>query len=172
MAGCVSVTACCNNVDPTSALLCGIVGAAIYKSTVVLFYRLEIDDPLQVSQIHGFCGLWGVLAVGIFDQDRGVIVTGQFKQIGIQTVGVIALMSWNFLISFTFFKLLKILNRLRVGQVFELYGMDILENADLVTKDSEITHSLQLNYSKLTKLETRQRRRAKDIEDKKDKGQL
>ena len=46
MAGCVSVTACCNNVEPSSSLLVGLVGAAIYKATVALFLRLEIDDPL------------------------------------------------------------------------------------------------------------------------------
>ena len=46
MAGCVSATACCNNVEPTSAVIVGFVGAIIYKSTVALFNRLEIDDPL------------------------------------------------------------------------------------------------------------------------------
>ena len=99
--------------------------------------------------------MWGTIAVGIFDKDRGLLVTGQFKQLGIQTIGVLSLLIWNFLISGTFFKLLNTLNRLRVGQVFELYGMDILENANLVTKDSEVTHSLKSNYHKLSKLEVR-----------------
>lgn len=49
MAGCVSVTAACNNITPSSAVLIGFVGAIIYKTTVALFLRLEIDDPLQVS---------------------------------------------------------------------------------------------------------------------------
>ena len=78
MAGCVSVTACCNNVEPSNALCIGFIGAIIYKATVVLLNRLEIDDPLQVTQIHGFCGLWGLIAVGIFDKDRGLVVTGSF----------------------------------------------------------------------------------------------
>ena len=49
MAGCVSATACCNNVEPSNALFVGFVGALIYMSTVTLFLRLEIDDPLQVT---------------------------------------------------------------------------------------------------------------------------
>lgn len=55
---------------------------------------------------------------------------------------------------------MKSFNKFRVGQVFELYGMDILENANLTTKQTEVSHSLKLNYQKLTKLENRQRRNA------------
>ena len=83
MSGCVAATASCNNIEMSSAVIIGFVGALVYKSTVSLFERLEIDDPLQVSQIHGFCGVWGVLAVGIFDKDTGVINSGHFNQLGI-----------------------------------------------------------------------------------------
>ena len=76
MAGCVSITSACNNVTPSNSVIIGFVGAIVYKSAVSLFDRLEIDDPLQVSQIHGFCGIWGVLAVGIFDKDTGLINSG------------------------------------------------------------------------------------------------
>ena len=137
----------------------------------MLFLRLEIDDPLQVSQIHGFCGLWGLMAVGIFDKDRGLIVTGEFRQLGIQTIGAISLIIWNLAISGTFFKLLSILNRFRIGQVFELYGMDILENAG-ISKDREVSDSLKLNVHKLTKLEIRQRRRAKELALQQERDQI
>ena len=76
LSGLVAVTASCNNITPASAVIIGFVAAIIYKTTVNMFERLEIDDPLQVSQVHGFCGLWGVLAVGIFDNDVGVINSG------------------------------------------------------------------------------------------------
>ena len=83
MSGCVAATASCNNIEMSSAVIIGFVGAIVYKLSVALFERLEIDDPLQVSQIHGFCGLWGVLAVGIFDKDMGLIYSGHFRQLGI-----------------------------------------------------------------------------------------
>ena len=79
IAGCVSATAACNNITPTDAVVIGFLGAIVYQSGVSLFLKLEIDDPLQVSQIHGFCGLWSLIATGIFDKERGLIVTGEFK---------------------------------------------------------------------------------------------
>ena len=79
MSGCVAGTASCNNVHLSSAFVIGLISAVIYTSTTALFEKLEIDDPLQVSQIHGFCGLWGVLAVGIFDKDTGLIHSGKFN---------------------------------------------------------------------------------------------
>jgi len=76
MSGCVAGTAGCHNINFESAFVIGGVSGVIYTSTVTLLARLEIDDPLQVSQIHGFCGLWGVLAVGIFDKDSGLLHSG------------------------------------------------------------------------------------------------
>ena len=67
MAGCVSVTASCNNITLASAMFIGAIGCIMYFFGRKLFIRLEIDDPLEASVIHGFCGLWGVLAVGLFD---------------------------------------------------------------------------------------------------------
>ena len=128
MSGCVAGTASCNNIHLSSALIIGVVAGLIYKATVYLFERLEIDDPLQVSQIHGFCGLWGVLAVGIFDKDNGLIYSGQFSQLGIQTVGILAQLAWNCAFAITFFKLMKTLGKFRVGQAFELLGMDHIED--------------------------------------------
>ena len=107
-----------------------------------------------------------MIAAGIFDKNNGLFVTGDFKQLGIQLIGAIALITWNLLISGIFFKLLSTLNRLRVGQVFELYGMDILENANLNTKDKEVAQSLKLNFEKLSKLEIRQRKKAQQNEEK------
>ena len=49
MSGCVSATACCNNIEPHNSVLIGFLGSIIYTATVVIFQRLEIDDPLQVS---------------------------------------------------------------------------------------------------------------------------
>ena len=79
MSGCVSVTASCNNVDTFSAMLIGVVGAAVYESSVILLTKFQIDDPLQVTQIHGFCGVWGAIAQGLFDKDSGLFITGRFN---------------------------------------------------------------------------------------------
>lgn len=63
----VSVTACCDNIELWAAAIIGIIGSLIYTQTKKLVSKFEIDDPLDISEVHGFCGMWAILAVGIFD---------------------------------------------------------------------------------------------------------
>lgn len=79
LAGLVSITAPCNNVTHWSALIIGGVGAIIYILSCALMNKYKIDDPVEASQIHGFCGCWGVLAVGFFDLDTGLVNSGDFR---------------------------------------------------------------------------------------------
>lgn len=83
LGGHVSITAACNNVASYSAIAIGFIAGFWYIYSCRLIVRLKIDDPVNASQIHLFCGIWGVLAVGIFDQTYGVIYSGDFKQLGI-----------------------------------------------------------------------------------------
>ena len=39
----------------------------------MLLQKLKIDDPVDASPVHGFCGIWGVLACGFFDWGKGVV---------------------------------------------------------------------------------------------------
>tara|TARA_B110000285_G_C15055808_1_gene579492 strand:+ start:796 stop:945 length:150 start_codon:yes stop_codon:yes gene_type:complete len=49
----------------------------------MIIERFEIDDPLDITEVHGFCGIWSVISVGIFDIDKGFLYTGKFEQIAI-----------------------------------------------------------------------------------------
>lgn len=69
IAGLVSITAGCNNVQNYSAFLIGGLGGFIYIGACKIMNYLKIDDPCKATQIHGFCGFWGVLAVGFFQKD-------------------------------------------------------------------------------------------------------
>ena len=51
----------------------------IYTTTKRVIVRNEIDDPLDISEVHGFCGIWSILAIGIFDLEKGMIYTGKFN---------------------------------------------------------------------------------------------
>ena len=75
----VSVTASAHNIDLWSASLIGLTGSLIYTSTRKLINRFEIDDPLDISEIHGFCGIWSVIAVGIYDKDVGLLYKGSLQ---------------------------------------------------------------------------------------------
>ena len=81
--GAIAGSASCNNVHFSSAFIIGFVAGVVYKATCSLLDKLEIDDPMQIIPVHGACGLWGVLAVGIFDNEKGLIYAGQFNQFGI-----------------------------------------------------------------------------------------
>lgn len=83
LAGLVSVTSVCNNVEPYNAVVIGFLGGLVYVLSCWILARLRIDDPTEASEIHGFCGLFGCLCVGFFDNDKGLIFTGSFKQLGI-----------------------------------------------------------------------------------------
>ena len=83
LAGLVSVSASCSNIELWSACLIGLIGSMIYTTTRKLFIRFEVDDPLDITEIHGFCGIWSVLAVGIFDKDFGLLYKGSLKQLSL-----------------------------------------------------------------------------------------
>ena len=69
LAGLISVTGSSANVTLWAAALIGTIGSMIYSQTKKLLERFEIDDPLDNAEIHGFCGIWSIVAVGIFDID-------------------------------------------------------------------------------------------------------
>ena len=130
MVGCVSITASCNHVGLLSAMMIGIIGCIFYLSFRKLFIRLEIDDPLEASIIHGICGFWGTLAVGFFDNTEGLFETGSWRQLGIQILGAASIIAWVGLNTVLFVVLAKKGNRYRVGEIYEIIGMDTLDQND------------------------------------------
>lgn len=66
LAGLVSITAGANVVEPWGAFMSGVIGAIFYLISSYAMKAFQIDDPLDAFSIHGVCGLWGLLAVGIF----------------------------------------------------------------------------------------------------------
>ena len=69
MAGLISISGASAHVDLFAAAAIGIIGSLIFQSLRKLNQRFEIDDPLDNSVIHGFCGLWSIFAVGMFDTE-------------------------------------------------------------------------------------------------------
>jgi Amt family ammonium transporter len=67
LAGLVAITAPCAFVGPTSAVIIGIIAGALVCGGVLFNERvLKIDDPCGAISVHGFCGWFGAVAVGIF----------------------------------------------------------------------------------------------------------
>lgn len=153
MSGCVSITAVCNDVTSPEAILIGIIGALIYKYTVALTERFHIDDPLHVSQVHGCSGLWGLIAAGLFSSDKGFFHTSDSAFLWLQCAGALAILLWTAFFSIIFFTLLKKTKRLRIGQVYEILGMDTVEDMLI----SQFSPELKLTAEKVSQIEYKQR---------------
>jgi len=70
-AGLVAISAAAVNVESGSAIIIGLVGAAIYQLSSPLLKLMYVDDPIDNFAIHGIAGFWGVLAASIFDMGKG-----------------------------------------------------------------------------------------------------
>jgi len=62
----VGITAGCATVHPWAAILIGIIAAFVYHGASCMMRKFHIDDPLDAFAVHGACGMWGVLATGLF----------------------------------------------------------------------------------------------------------
>ena len=126
LAGLVSISASCNNVGVGSSCIIGSIAALSSMAAGKLLNRYKIDDPIGSFQIFGFSGMWGCLAVGIFDKDLGLINTGSFSMIETQGLGCLVIIAWSSIFSTIFFRIFKAIGRLRVNQFYEVIGIDLL----------------------------------------------
>lgn len=76
LAGLVSITAPCGNVESGSAVAIGAIGGIICTLTSLLLKKLKIDDPVDAFAVHGACGFWGVVAAALFDWGEGDYFNG------------------------------------------------------------------------------------------------
>ena len=65
--GYVSVCASCHNIQAWAALIIGFVGSILYELSRRSLKRSDIDDPMDSISTHGVCGLWSLIALGLFD---------------------------------------------------------------------------------------------------------
>ena len=122
LAGLVSITAGCDIISPIMAVLTGLIGGVIVVSAVRFFDKLKIDDPVGAISVHGVCGAWGTLAIGLFSSKAG------WGQLGIQAIGVVVAFAWAFGLSFPLFLLIKHTIGIRVDEREEFEGLDIVEH--------------------------------------------
>lgn len=128
LAGLVAITAGCDAMSPAFALVTGLVAGALVVFAVLFFDRIRIDDPVGAISVHGVCGVWGTLAIGLFHQEAGLLISGSTTQFMAQVVGVLAAFAWAFPTSLLLFAVLKATIGLRVSQTEEMEGLDIHEH--------------------------------------------
>jgi len=137
LAGLVSITAPVGTVTPVFALIIGLVGGVIVVFSVLAFDKIKIDDPVGAISVHGTCGIWGTLSIGLFAkyddaflgrEDAGLIYGGGFDQLAMQFVMVVIVIAWVGITSFVLFGALKATLGLRVSEEEEVTGLDVAEH--------------------------------------------
>jgi len=148
LAGLVAITAPCAFVNSLSAVIIGgIAGVLVVVSVFFIERALKIDDPVGAISVHGVCGAFGVLSVGIFadgvygDGWNGVpgtirgILYGDPSQLLAQIVGTATCLVFVFVAFYAFFTLVEVTIGNRVPADVELEGLDIPEMGALAYPD-------------------------------------
>ncbi len=129
LAGLVAITAGCDVVDPFGAFFIGFAAGILVVASVEFFDKTaKIDDPVGAISVHGACGMFGTLAVGLFATDGGLFYGGGIKMLGIQAAGVLAVAVWAAVMMTVIFQLIKHTIGLRVEQEIEIDGLDLHEH--------------------------------------------
>ena len=136
IAGLVGITAGCYEFNTVQSAFVGFISSFIMHFTdIFLTKKLKIDDPLSVVSIHGFVGVWGTIAVGIFANLPENFTRLHF--IYVQTLGVFVAFIFSFSFGLLVFLFLKKVNLLRVRKKHEVLGLNRSEhNAKLPWVDT------------------------------------
>jgi len=144
LAGLVAITCPCYWVSPTgSVLLGGIAGVLVILGVDLLEY-LRIDDPIGAVPVHGFCGIWGTLSLGLFACGKygatgplspdnsapltGLLYGGGLQLLKAQIIGSACVALATFAVAMVVMLAVNATGTLRLPREGELYGMDLHEH--------------------------------------------
>ena len=129
LSGLVGITAGCANVSLIGAIIIGFVAGVLMTESIRFFdVKAKIDDPVGAISVHGIGGIWGTLAVGLFDTTNGALYGGGFGILGIQVVGIAAIIAWTSITVGGSLLVLRAISPLRVSKEAEIAGLDFFEH--------------------------------------------
>jgi Amt family ammonium transporter len=139
LAGLVAITPACNNVDALGSIIIGLVaGILVVVAIEFVDLKLHVDDPVGAVGVHFANGVWGILAVGLFAKPMtigdwsvdaaGLFYGGGFKLLGVQALGLLAVIAWTTVMMVITFGAIKKFRGLRASREEELLGLDTTEH--------------------------------------------
>ncbi len=131
LAGLVAVTAGCDAFTPGGALILGILAGILVVLSVEFFDKVaKIDDPVGAISVHGICGAFGTLMVGVLSSSQGLVYGYGAALLKSQAIGVLSIAAWALGAGTILFLALKYLNGLRVEKRIEEEGLDVYEHGE------------------------------------------
>ncbi|MFA5735462.1 MAG: ammonium transporter, partial [Proteiniphilum sp.] len=134
LAGLVAITAGCDVVTPAGAILIGLMaGVLVVFSVEFIDRKLKVDDPVGAVSVHGVCGAFGTLMVGLFSADAalpGLFYGGSAGVLVSQAIGVLAIAAWAAIAGSALFVTLKYTIGIRVSSREEEIGLDYFEHGE------------------------------------------
>ena len=135
LAGLVGITAGCDALDAFGSLVVGVVSGVLVVAVVeFLDLKLHIDDPVGAVGVHMANGIWGTLAVGLLANPdapaglNGLFYTGEIRLLGVQLLGIAAIILWTTVTMTITFKVIKATVGLRASAEEEITGLDATEH--------------------------------------------
>ena len=128
LAGLVGITAGCGGIGYWGSVIVGLIAGVIVVFSVGFFDSIKIDDPVGATSVHLVCGIWGTLAVGLFDSELGLFFGGGPTQLIAQIIGIIAIGLFTVVVTSILWVVIKSIIGIRVSSEEELKGLDIGEH--------------------------------------------
>ena len=137
LGGLVGITAGCGAFNTFGSLITGAIAGALVVYSVLFIEKKGIDDPVGAVSVHGTCGIWGVLAIGLFSRyddaflgrdDAGLFYGGGLDQLWVQFLMVVIIIVWTALAAGISFAIIKKTTGLRVSAEEEIAGLDVSEH--------------------------------------------
>ncbi len=125
LGGLVGITACCDCMSDWMSIVVGLVAGVLVTGAILLLDKLQIDDPVGAFPVHGVCGVWGCMAIGILPNSQ---LESGATTFGTQLTGTFAICAWSFVTMFILFSVLKGIGILRVSEAEEQKGLDVSEH--------------------------------------------
>lgn len=145
LAGLVAITPGCAFVAPWVSLVIGGIAGVLVLLAIDLVEKIKIDDPVGAFGVHGACGIWGTLAIGLFAQPElafgefagkgGLLFGGGADMLVVQVIGSGATIVFTAVCAFVMFGALKAVGRLHVDKLADVISIDVYEHGASVWPD-------------------------------------
>jgi Amt family ammonium transporter len=133
LGGLVAITAGCYWVNALGSVIIGLIGGIIIVIGIDIVEHFRVDDPIGAVAVHGFAGVWGTWAVGLFatgqwNDVKGLFWGGGTAQLFQQIWGNALIGGIAFVVAYVMMRAIKAIGVLRVSEEGELEGIDIHEH--------------------------------------------